>query len=77
MLYKSSTMLTVDAVKFFGTKAAIAEALECSPSAVSQWKEMVPPLSAAMLEKISKGKLTFDVEDYRDWDKPTRKAAAN
>jgi DNA-binding transcriptional regulator YdaS (Cro superfamily) len=68
-------MLTEDALKVFGTKAAIAEVLACSPSAVSQWGEMVPPLSAAKLAKLSKGKLTFDPDRYEDWNKPHRSAA--
>jgi hypothetical protein len=68
-------MFTEDAVKVFGSKAAIAEVLDCSASAVSQWGELVPPLSAAKLAKRSNGKLTFDPDRYEDWN--TRKAATH
>lgn len=66
-------MFTADAVVCFGTKAAIAEILGVSPSAVSQWDELVPPLSAAKLAKRSNGKLEFDPDLYETWN--NRKAA--
>ena len=68
-------MFTSDAVAAFGSKVAIAEALEISPSAVSQWGELVPPLSAAKLAKRSRGKLKFDPDIYDDWN--TRKQRAS
>lgn len=61
-------MLVSEAVSVYGSKVAIAEALGISPSAVSQWDEMVPPLSAAKLAKRSRGRLKFDPDRYDDWN---------
>ena len=37
-------LLTADAIKFFGSAAALASALGITRSAVSQWDEHVPKL---------------------------------
>lgn len=61
-------MLTADALKVYGSRKAIAEALKISESAVYQWDDLVPPLSAAKLAKRSKGKLKFDPDMYDRWN---------
>lgn len=63
-------MFTVEALKVYGSKKAIAEALGISPTAVSQWDEegLIPPLSAAKLAKRSRGKLKFDPDKYDNWN---------
>lgn len=45
-------MTTEEALKAFGSKAAIAQALNISPQAVSYWKEKVPELRAYQLREI-------------------------
>jgi transcriptional repressor of cell division inhibition gene dicB len=61
-------MLTSEALKFFGSKTVIAETLGISPQAVTQWGDLVPPLSAAKLAKRSRGKLKFDPDIYDSWN---------
>ena len=46
-----------DLVRYFGTKAAIAQALNIRPQAVYQWKGKVPPLRALELERLTQGRL--------------------
>lgn len=64
-------MLTSEALKVFGTPVAIAETLGITPQAVYQWKELVPPISAAKLAKHSRGRLKFDPYMYDDWNRKT------
>lgn len=45
-------MLTADAIKHFGSRAAIARALGISRSAVSYWGEHVPALRAYQLREL-------------------------
>lgn len=69
-------MLTIDAIKFFGSKSAVARALNIGKASVSKWDELVPPLRAAELHVLTQGKLIFDPSDYRDWNKrPQSKVA--
>lgn len=67
-------MFTVDALKVYGSKKAIADALGISPSAVYMWdwtdEGLVPPVSAARLAKRNK-KLKFDPDTYIDWNRKT------
>ncbi|CDI02492.1 DNA-binding transcriptional regulator for DicB; Qin prophage [Candidatus Competibacter denitrificans Run_A_D11] len=58
-------MKTCDAIAFFGNATATAEAAGISPSAVSQWGDLVPPATAAILEKLTNGALIFDPSAYR------------
>jgi DNA-binding transcriptional regulator YdaS (Cro superfamily) len=62
-------MRTSDVIDYFGSKSAVAVALEISPSAVSQWGEIVPPLSAVEIERASKGRLKFDPKLYKNWNR--------
>jgi DNA-binding transcriptional regulator YdaS (Cro superfamily) len=63
-----TSVLTEEAIRVHGSRKAIAELLEISESAVYQWGEYVPPLSAARLAKRSRGKLKFDPDVYDDWN---------
>lgn len=58
------------ALEHFGTKEAIAEALEISRQAVSQWPEVVPEGQAYKLQVITGGKLRVDPRCYL----PSRRA---
>jgi hypothetical protein len=51
------TMLTSDAVKHFKGKAKLANALQISPAAVSQWGDFVPLLRQFQLNILSGGSL--------------------
>lgn len=53
-------MKTSDAINHFGSKAAIATALEIHRASVSQWGEKVPPRRAYELERITGGQLQAD-----------------
>lgn len=50
-------MRTKSAVDYFGTKAAIADALGIKKSAVSQWGPNVPKGRAYQIEVLTGGKL--------------------
>ncbi|WP_017786934.1 Cro/CI family transcriptional regulator [Aeromonas dhakensis] len=50
-------MKTELAVDYFGTKAAIADALGIKRSAVSQWGETIPIGRAYQIEVLTGGKL--------------------
>lgn len=53
-------MKTELAVDYFGTKAAIADALGIKRSAVSQWGETIPKGRAYQIEVLTDGKLKAD-----------------
>lgn len=58
-------MFTSDVLAYYkGSRTEIAKALDITPQAVSQWKELVPPLSAAKLAKLTNGRLKFDPYQY-------------
>lgn len=69
-------MLTSDAIEFFGSVTETAKAAEVSSQAVSQWKDLVPPLSASRLAIASKGKLKYDPNLYASWNNRTQKIAS-
>jgi transcriptional repressor of cell division inhibition gene dicB len=50
-------MKTEEAIRFFGTQAALARALGVSKQAVSRWGESVPDGRAYQLQVITNGKL--------------------
>lgn len=58
-------MLKVDAIKFFGSKSAVAQAAGVSAAAVSQWPDLIPMGSAAVLAARSNGRLVFNPDAYR------------
>lgn len=53
-------MRKVDAVKHFGSEAAVAAALEISRAAVNKWGEVVPLESATALETLTHGQISVD-----------------
>lgn len=50
-------MKTKDAVKFFGSKAALARALGVERQAVTNWGDTVPEGRQYQIEVITRGKL--------------------
>lgn len=59
-------MLIRDAIKYFGSKAKLAEALGVNRSAISNWKgDLVPKVRAYELERLTKGKLRFNDALYQ------------
>ena len=61
-------MLKSDVLQFFGSKTAPAQALGISPSAVTQWKEIVPEKQAYRIEKLSDGELKVNPALYQKHD---------
>ncbi len=66
MLYILLRMRTVDAIRHFGSKAAVARALGITRASLTDWKDLVPALRAAQLEQITAGHLKFDPNEYLD-----------
>ena len=69
-------MLTNDAIQLYGTKAALAAALGIRKQAVQTWGELVPALRAAQLERLTCGRLKFDIGKYKDRYAKCKEAAA-
>lgn len=62
-------MYTSDALAHFnGDVQKVAAAAGVTDRAVRMWKELVPPLSAAKLQKATKGRLKFDPDLYDNWN---------
>lgn len=57
-------MKKASALTYFGSASKLARAIGVTRSAVQQWGDLVPPLSAAKLERASNGALKFDPDDY-------------
>lgn len=57
-------MFKQDAIKFFGTKTAIAKTLGIAQSSVSVWGELVPEKNAMKLQIASGGVLQYDPAAY-------------
>ena len=53
-------MKTIDAIKYFGNKAKIAEALNIDRSAVTLWGDSIPKGRQYQIQVITKGKLKAD-----------------
>ncbi|RQO57565.1 Cro/CI family transcriptional regulator [Pseudomonas sp. KBW05] len=49
-----------DAIKHFGSKKKLADALGIRPSAVTQWGIDIPPVRQFQIQVISKNKLKAD-----------------
>ncbi|MNJ10050.1 DNA-binding transcriptional regulator DicC [compost metagenome] len=49
-----------DAVKYFGSKTKLADALGIRPSAVTQWGDEIPAIRQFQIQVISKNKLKAD-----------------
>ncbi|MDT3321932.1 Cro/CI family transcriptional regulator [Shewanella sp. SP1S2-4] len=50
-------MKTKDAISHFGNKLKLAEALNVTKSAISQWGDDVPELRAYQIERLTGGEL--------------------
>ncbi len=62
-------MKTADALKFFKTKAAVADASGVRPQAVGNWLEYPPREAQMRMHKTTAGKLAAEkhvLEFYRD-----------
>lgn len=57
-------MLTSDALKFFGSKPAVAKAAGIELPSFYKWKELVPEARARRLEEASGGVLIYDKDVY-------------
>lgn len=57
-------MLKTDVLRYFGSKSATAQMLAVTPSAISQWKEVIPEKQAYKIEKISNGELKVNPNFY-------------
>ena len=49
-----------DAVKYFGSKKKLADALGIRPSAVTQWGSDIPAIRQFQIQVLSKNKLKAD-----------------
>ncbi len=56
-------MQKADVIKHFGSVGAVAAALRIKSAAVSQWPEVIPPLRAYEIERITKGALRVNLEE--------------
>ncbi|NUL36602.1 Cro/CI family transcriptional regulator [Kosakonia sacchari] len=65
-------MNTEMAIKFFGSKSAIARALGISQVAVTRWGNTVPEKRAARLSHITGGQLEYDPSFYENNDRAKR-----
>lgn len=52
-------------VEHFGGSSKVAEVLNISPSSVSEWGEDIPKLRAYQLERITKGALVVEDQDFK------------
>lgn len=66
-------------IDYYGSMGAAATALGLQRQAVWKWTKrtdgMVPPLSAARLHDLTRGKLLFDPDDYSGWYDNSKRAA--
>jgi hypothetical protein len=67
-------MLSSDAISFYGGRRAVATALGISKSAVYQWADLVPELSAVKLDRLTGGRLRYDPASYARHKAPKRRA---
>lgn len=66
------SMLTASVIEYFGRQVDVAKALGIGRAAVWKWGEMVPPLRAAQIDRLTRGKLKFDPSQYADWYSKTK-----
>ncbi|ELE9727910.1 transcriptional regulator [Enterobacter kobei] len=70
-------MYKEDAIKIFGNKSRVAFAAGVDPSAVSQWKTLVPERCAQRLADASGGALHYDKNLYDEYRKKKRMSRKN
>lgn len=51
-------------IAYFERPSRVAEVLKTTVSAISQWEEVIPEKSAARLEKLTGGDLSYDPNVY-------------
>lgn len=66
-----------DAIKHYGSRAAIGRALRIGKAAVSKWPEKVPRPWAAELHIITNGALHFDPSEYVETEEQEKVASSN
>lgn len=57
-------MLKKDVIDFYGSKSAVARALNISPSAVTQWEDVVPEKQAYRIQILTGGRLKINPKLY-------------
>lgn len=70
-------MYKEEAIKVFGNKSSVAFAAGVDPSAVSQWKTLVPERCAQRLADASDGALHYDKNIYDEYRKKKRLSRKN
>ncbi|MCE3116155.1 Cro/CI family transcriptional regulator [Enterobacter sp. ASE] len=70
-------MYKEEAIKVFGNKSRVAFAAGVDPSAVSQWKTLVPERCAQRLADASGGALHYDKNVYDEYRKKKRQSRKN
>lgn len=58
-------MYKEDVLNYYGTLVKLAEVLKISPSAISQWKKIIPEKQAYKLQRISNNALIVNPELYK------------
>lgn len=58
-------MYKKDVLNYYGTLVKLAEILKISPSAISQWKDIIPERQAYRLQRLSNNVLTVNPELYK------------
>lgn len=58
-------MYKKDVLNYYGTLVKLAEILKISPSAISQWKNIIPERQAYRLQRLSNNALTVNPELYK------------
>lgn len=58
-------MYKKDVLNYYGTLVKLAEILKISPSAISQWKDIIPERQAYRLQRLSNNALTVNPGLYK------------
>lgn len=57
-------MYKEEVIKHYGTIVKVAEILNISPAAISQWKKIIPEKQAYRLQRLSNNSLIVDPKLY-------------
>lgn len=58
-------MYKIDVINYYGTLVKLAEVLKISPSAIIQWKEIIPERQAYRIQRLSNNALVVDPKLYQ------------
>lgn len=58
-------MTTFEAIRYFGTQVALASALKCRQSSVSEWGEYPPAARQFQLERLTNGALKAEPDPFK------------